>query len=58
MDPLHYPFAMIVLLAGQPVASGGFLLQARDFGLLICYASFVHLFLLHLWVAAVSRTFV
>ncbi len=48
--PLHYPFAVIVLLAGaslfRPVA---FLLQARDFSLLLCYAGFVHLFLLYLW---------
>jgi tetratricopeptide (TPR) repeat protein/O-antigen ligase len=48
--PLHYPFALIVLLAGvslfRPVA---FLLQARDFSLLLCYAGFVHLFLLYLW---------
>ena len=46
--PLHLPFLIIVGLAGlslvEPVS---LLMQLRDFGLLISYCCFVHLFLLY-----------
>ncbi len=48
--PLHPPFLVLVALSALSLfAPQARLLRLRDFGLVICYVGFVHLFLLYGW---------